>query len=375
MKDPRTILDPLELLSCELRGIYSSHGFTQYRMSKFEEYDLYSRHKDFLVSDGVLTFTDTDGRLMALKPDVTLSIVKNTKDPEDAATVDKLFYSENVYRVSRQSGEFREIKQIGLECMGGVDRLCVCEVLLLAAESLAATGVRCALEISHTGFVNAVCSMIAEAADGAATDGFLGEVLLAIRTKNRSLAEMLAAEGGLTGREKELLFAMTSPSVPFRDLSRLVAGNSEAEAGLRELGEALDVLSSRVPGVSSGFDPSVSDSSGYYNGIVFRGFAEGVADRVLSGGQYDALMKKMGRSGKAVGFAVYLDGLERVLPGSGDTGDGTTLLLYGKDDDAAAVLAKAEELSAGGDVLVSVTVPANRSFCRTVRFGQEDKND
>lgn len=375
MRDPLTILDPLELLSCELRGIYTSHGFIQYRMSKFEEYDLYSRHKDFLVSDGVLTFTDTDGRLMALKPDVTLSIVKNTKDPADAATVDKLFYSENVYRVSRQSGEFREIKQIGLECMGGVDRLCVCEVLLLAAESLAATGVRCALEISHTGFVNAVSSMIAKATDGAGTDGFLGEVRLAIRTKNRSLAEKLAAAGGLTGREKELLFALTSPSVPFWDLSRLVAGNPEAEEGLRELGEALDVLSSRVPGVSAGFDPSVSDSSGYYNGIVFRGFAEGVADRVLSGGQYDALMKKMGRSGKAVGFAVYLDGLERVLPGSGDTGGGTTLLLYGRDDDAAAVLAKAEELSARGDVLISASVPANRSFCRTVRFGEEEKND
>ena len=86
-------------------------------------------------------------------------------------------------------------------------------------------------------------------------------------------------------------------------------------------------------------------------------------------------MKKMGRSGKAVGFAVYLDGLERVLPGSGDTGGGTTLLLYGRDDDAAAVLAKAEELSARGDVLISASVPANRGFCRTVRFGEEEKND
>ena len=60
-----------------LRELYASYGFTHYKMSKFEEYDLYVKNKDFLVSDNVITFTDTDGKLMALKPDVTLSIIKN----------------------------------------------------------------------------------------------------------------------------------------------------------------------------------------------------------------------------------------------------------------------------------------------------------
>lgn len=57
-----------------LRSLYSKYGYSYYKMSKFEEYDLYVRNKDFLVSDSVITFTDTNGRLMALKPDVTLSI-------------------------------------------------------------------------------------------------------------------------------------------------------------------------------------------------------------------------------------------------------------------------------------------------------------
>ena len=55
-----------------LRGLYRSYGYTQYKMSKFEEYDLYANNKDFLISDRVITFTDTNGKLMALKPDVTL---------------------------------------------------------------------------------------------------------------------------------------------------------------------------------------------------------------------------------------------------------------------------------------------------------------
>lgn len=58
-----------------LRGLYRSYGYTQYKMSKFEEYDLYANNKDFLISDSVITFTDTNGKLMALKPDVTLSIM------------------------------------------------------------------------------------------------------------------------------------------------------------------------------------------------------------------------------------------------------------------------------------------------------------
>ena len=67
----------------KLRTIYQKYGYTQYKMSKFEEYDLYVRNKKFLVSDNIITFTDTDGKLMALKPDVTLSIIKNTKDEKN----------------------------------------------------------------------------------------------------------------------------------------------------------------------------------------------------------------------------------------------------------------------------------------------------
>ena len=74
------VMDGLELIGLRLRSLYQDHGFTRYRMSKFEEYDLYSRNKDFLLSEGVITFTDVNGRLMALKPDVTLSIVKNVRD-------------------------------------------------------------------------------------------------------------------------------------------------------------------------------------------------------------------------------------------------------------------------------------------------------
>ena len=59
----------------------------------------------------MITFSGEGGKLMALKPDVTLSIVKNA--PEEPGVVQKVYYSENVYR------DYREIRQAGLECVGG----------------------------------------------------------------------------------------------------------------------------------------------------------------------------------------------------------------------------------------------------------------
>jgi ATP phosphoribosyltransferase regulatory subunit len=115
-----------------LRELYRSYGYIQYKMSKFEPYDLYVHNKSFLVSEDILTFTDADGRLMALKPDVTLSIVKNAKE---GAGLQKVYYSENVYRTSPMTRGFREIMQTGLECVGEMDLVAMGEVLSLAAEN------------------------------------------------------------------------------------------------------------------------------------------------------------------------------------------------------------------------------------------------
>ena len=72
-----SVLRDDEKIIYTLRSLYSSRGYAQYKMSQFEEYDFYVKNKDFLVSDRIITFTDTNGRLMALKPDVTLSIIKS----------------------------------------------------------------------------------------------------------------------------------------------------------------------------------------------------------------------------------------------------------------------------------------------------------
>ena len=132
------MLRPQERLSLRLRLLYEEAGFRQYRMGRFEEYGLYQQNRRFLASDQVITFTDLDGRLLALKPDVTLSIAKNAQVEEGGCG--RFYYFENVYRPSQESHTFQEISQMGLECIGEVDDGITAQAVSLAGRSLALTG-------------------------------------------------------------------------------------------------------------------------------------------------------------------------------------------------------------------------------------------
>ena len=142
-----------------LRQLYSGYGYEPFKMSKFEPYDLYLNHKEFLISEGAITFTDTDGTLMALKPDVTLSIVKNFR--REQTPVQKVYYNENVYRISGASRRYREIMQTGIECLGEVAMPELCEMVVLAAKSLQSISQNYVLDLSHLGIIAEILNPLA----------------------------------------------------------------------------------------------------------------------------------------------------------------------------------------------------------------------
>ena len=296
-----------ERISFRLRSLYSEYGYQRYRMSKFEEYDLYSRNKDFLFSEGVITFTDTNGRLMALKPDVTLSIVKNRKDTP--GELQRLYYHENVYRVSAAADGFREQTQVGLECMGEVDGACIAEVLKLAAESLRLCSERFVLEISHLGILNAFVDAIAP------DETVKARILECAGQKNLHGISRVCRDHGLAeGAEdalKQLLSLYGTPRTVMPKIRALAeeygAGDMAAELGRAVAGFTGSDMENRIQ-----IDFSATGDLKYYNGVAFKGFISGIPGSVLSGGQYDALMKKMSRKDRAIGFAVFLDMLERL---------------------------------------------------------------
>jgi ATP phosphoribosyltransferase regulatory subunit len=111
-------------------------------------------------------------------------------------------------------------------------------------------------------------------------------------------------------------------------------------------------------------DMSTVNDLGYYNGLVFRGYVDGVPERVIAGGQYDPLVRKLGRRGGAVGFAVYLNVLER-LQEAQDRPDADVLLLYPDGADASEVLREVRQLNEAGR-----TVSAQKAVPERLRFGE-----
>ena len=114
-------------------------------------------------------------------------------------------------------------------------------------------------------------------------------------------------------------------------------------------------------------DFSIISDMKYYNGFVFKGFINGIPTSVLSGGQYDSLMKKMKRDEKAIGFAVYLDMLEFLYKNS-DCYDADTVILYDGKTDIDSINDAARHFSKdGGTVMVQRNLPEKARYKQIVK--------
>ena len=360
--DKNTNLKKEDINILNLRHLYEHHGYVHYKMNKFEEYDLYVTNKDFLSGDSIITFTDTNGKLLALKPDVTLSIVKNFQDAAD--TVQKVYYNENIYRTSKSTKTYKEIMQMGLECMGDLDIHHICEVLILAAKSLDALSDNYILDLSHMGIIQ----------------GFLEELKLSpkneekfltlLREKNahgiRTLFDSLKLDQEL--RETAITLASTYGSME-RVLKTLetISLNETMDKAIEELDIICDVLTAQ--GFTSvHLDFSIVNDMSYYNGVLFRGYIDGIPTGVLSGGQYDELMDKMGKNSGAIGFAIYMDLIED-YDTSLEGYDVDVLLLYSKADSPEALFEAVQDLIGQGlTVQTQRRIPAKLRYRKLMKF-------
>lgn len=345
-----------------LRSLYSKYGYKQYKMRKFEEYDLYVQNKDFLISDSVITFTDTNGKLMALKPDVTISIVKNTKDIDGA--VQKVYYDENVYRVSKGTRSYKEIKQAGLECIGDIDSYCVSEVLSLAARSLLAISEQCVVDVADLAILFAFYDYAGLSYEARR------KLTALISEKNTHEMKCFCAERGMTAEDTALLEELISyngmPDKVLPEL-RIMADKIGAET---EFVEFESIISSLEPELQSKLriDFSVAGDINYYNGIIFKGFIDKIPESVLSGGRYDSLMQSMERKSKAIGFAVYIDMLE-ALNRKENKFDYDAVLLYSDKDSITVVKDAVQKLTKEfGSVFTAKKLPEKASFEKLFRI-------
>ena len=332
------------MLKHDLNALYEPYGYRRIRLPKFEPYDLYSENRDFINAGQLITFTDVDGTLMALRPDVTLSVLKGY-----GASEAKVYYNETVYRPV--DNRFREIAQTGVERIGTIDAQAEAEMVMLGARSTAMFGGDYVMRISDTAFLKKLFESFS------LSESMRRRLIRLFALKSATGIDTLVQEGSLDVSHAHAMKQLLDLYAPLEDgIAQL-----EADAVFAPCGEEITALKLFSRALSACgvtdrvyLDFSLVNSMDYYSGILFQGTVRGIPYAVVSGGRYDGLAKKMGCSGGAIGFSVYLDAVRQesesarminvALP-KGRLGEATYGMLAAAGYECPAILEKNRKLT------------------------------
>ncbi len=312
-----------------------------------------------------MSFTDLDGRLLAMRPDVTLSIIKNAHENETA----KAYYIEKVYRESKESNTFKEINQMGLELMGKIDDYALAETVFLAQQSLqaCADGADYILELGHMGFVLGLLERL----DLLPTER--EEIIACLTAKSPHRLRAVMQDIGLSGADQQRLLCLAELSGPVLDVlqrAEQICSGKRMQQALQELNNVYQALNEEEQ-KHLRLDFSLLNATEFYDGILMNGYLAGLPRPVLSGGRYDSMMYNLGHNLGAIGFALYLDELERLpLPSREYDVD---IWLEATQAEAAGILAAVRKLTEQGEsVRVADSLPLGLRARRHLRYTDKE---
>lgn len=354
-----------EQLPLILGQLYSQFGYKKFKMEKFEEYDFYAKNKDYLKSHKLITFPNSEGKLVALKPDITLSIIKNAKT--NGKTAEKRYYTESVYRVSKYTGEFTEISQTGLEYLGKVTENTIAEVISLASRSMAVIGEDYVLSIASADFLSAY---IFEVCDN--DYAYFFEILDAFPIKNETVIDSLYERDALTEDDAESLKRLMKMYGNLYDclpeLSEFVIDET-TEQEYEKLKKTANIFHGTEFGKHLMLDFSIVEDIIYYNSIVFQGYVKNVPHCVLSGGQYDSLLRRMDKENiNGIGFAVYQEDLERYIKKHKKVSLDTMILYNEKSDFKTLNSVIDEHIGSGKTFFAETYIPEKYTFDKIIKI-------
>ncbi len=292
--DRRGLLDALGQL-------FLRAGFGEIQTPLFEFYDLFVQTGFPLPQEAMVKLVDRGGSLIVCRPDSTTPVARVAATRLTQRPL-RLFYLQPVFRADdAHTGRCSQTLQAGVEWIGtaGVDA--DAEMIALAFSALETAGVMDSrVELGHAGLFGEFCARLALPRPLAVElrllierrrFAALGDALEALcpPADARALTKLLALYGGPeTLSEAEALLGAASPAL----------------SELHVLSESLAQRGYRVA-----IDFGLVGSIDYYTGVLFRGYAPGAADAVLTGGRYDKLMSCFGQDAPAVGFALDLDAI------------------------------------------------------------------
>jgi ATP phosphoribosyltransferase regulatory subunit len=295
-------------------GVFDGWSYDEITTPSIDYYSLFERGLGRDEAERAFRFTDTDGHLLTLRPDVTSGVARA------AATLLvkserplRLCYAANVFRQRpRSRAEWRrESTQLGCELIGSAGVGADMEVLALAVEVLERLGLQrdYCITLNNVEIFN---GMIAQLKFDASTCGHLRD-LISTRDNDglqRFLLRNAPSFAGLTLFSRPLQVSDRRESLS--EVRRMTT-NTRSIAAL----DSLEWLWSTIEslGLTESFEIDFGDVPriDYYTGLTFKIYLAGIGVRVGAGGRYDDLAANFGQPEPAVGFVLDLDSLVDAL--------------------------------------------------------------
>ena len=297
-----------------MREVCHRFGFGEVTTPTFEQSELFTLRSGQAVVDEMYVFKDKGGREMALRPEITASVIRFfVNEMSNLPKPLKLYYVGNCFRYENpQSGRYREFFQLGAELIGNDNPETDAEVISLAVQCLRAAGLEdFHVRIGHIGVMKSL--VLSEVQDPAVAGNVLrmidkedfdamGDVFDA-NALSRNLFDRITTLADVRGG-KEVLDSVDDAKVQehLRDLFEILKlhGVEDVELDL---------------GIVRGLD--------YYTGMVFEIDAPrlGAEKQVMGGGSYTLSELFGGEPVFSTGFAIGIDRVmlaleaEKELPG------------------------------------------------------------
>lgn len=295
---------------------------------------------DIEQDDSLYKFFDREGRILALRPELTMSIARLVSTRMRGGDFPlRLCYGADVYR--NTSVRHREFRQVGVELVGSDQELADAEVIALAVEAIAGLGLKnYQFNLGHMGIFS---GLMLEAGVDEGTRGKLEE---ALARKDMVGVESWVRQSGLPTRVQELLLRLPHFHGGEEILDEVLDWSErpairEAVESLRRIYRYLNDFGVQE---NVSLDLGILRGFSYYTGAVFEGYVPGMGFPVVEGGRYDALYADFGIPLPATGFAIHLGNLLELFPLSST--ESADILVYGSD--AEQIIRQCQALRAKG---------------------------
>lgn len=300
-------------LERSIDGLFESWGYKEVITPTVEYYETFNNDTQSLNEEDMYKFFDNRGRILVLRPDMTIPIARVVETKlKDAKLPLRIRYVSNIFRVHESfGGKTNEFTDCGVEFIGYEDKKADLEIFVMALEALTKLGLDdFKLEIGNIGFLKGVLNSLK------ITENEKKHIAQFIEDKNLTSLEDYLDSLNIDDDYKKFL-----NKVPwmFGDSSILkeaekYAFNESILSNIKYLETLYDELEELGYGHKVIFDLGMAPRLNYYSGIIFRGFGEGIGNSFLRGGRYDRLIKSKDSSFmNAVGFSVDINAVIPII--------------------------------------------------------------